>query len=178
MATAEIPDAWPKRVDSTQLGKKRLRGRLDRWVNRKLKLHQQAPNLVCTVEQSFENIKQLQNHWLACTTTIVLTGELLLGANDGLILSKAKERWNRHANEQAWIEVHTMNHLRNVLCHPANPPVIGLCDHIKRFEPEQRELAASLCQDWSILGQRIMAEYALDKLDAVVRHVVNRYHPS
>ena len=178
----KVPESWRQLVEETRLGDRRVRTRLDRWICRKQRQQglQGVPPL--TVERAYNDIKDLpvlqQQYWFACTTTIALTGELLLGTNDGLILAKAKDRWNRHTEPQAWLDVQAINLLRNAVCHPASQPIPELCHHIENREREKRELAVRLQQDWSLLGKRPVAEYALEKLDLVIGHVMARYNPN
>jgi hypothetical protein len=120
-------------------------------------------------------IQELQPRWFACTTLIVLSGELVLGAPEGKILSNAVDDWDRVIEKEAWMDVIAMNLLRNCVCHPADQPIPALCRHIEAFEREAIPLANGLEADWSRLGEREVAEYGLRKLDAVGRHVLRRY---
>ena len=174
--------AWAHVVDRTGLGDPDHRRRLDRrvrgWLGQRRGLSGSALESVAayTVERAHSEILRLGEHslWLPCSTSLALAGELILGAKSASILSNAVDEWNQRIDEQAWIDVHAINNLRNVFCHPACPPVDELTRHIRR-EGEERELAALIDRDWTALGTRRVAEYSLRKLDAVGRHAMHRW---
>lgn len=176
-----VPQGWADLVRKTWLGDHALRKRLDdlvrRWLGnrRGLPPAQRASVAALTVDRAYTEIQVLQPRWFACTTLIVLSGELVVGAPKGKILSNAVDDWDRETDEEAWIDVMAMNLLRNCVCHPADQPIPALCSHIEAVERDFVTLAKDLKADWSRLGEREVAEYGLRKLDAVGRHVLRRY---
>lgn len=174
---------WAQSLVATWMGEGNLRDRLDRrvrgWLGQRRGLKGKAQDSVGahTVDRAHTEILRLgeESMWLACATTIALTGELVLGARQGKILSNAVDDWSSRIDPQAWTDVHAINYLRNVYCHPACPPVDELVKHLRGPEKEPL-LARRLDDDWTLVGTREFAEYALRKLDAVGRHMIARYN--
>lgn len=172
---------WGESVTATWMGEVNLRHRLDRrvrgWLGQRRGLAGRAQDSVgaLTVDRAHTEILRLGevSLWLSCATTIALAGELILGAQKGMILSNAVDDWNMRVDPQAWTDVHAMNYLRNVYCHPACPPVTELARHLKGPEKEPL-LGRRVEEDWTIIGTREFAEYGLRKLDALGRHVMDR----
>lgn len=130
-----------------------------------------------TVDQAYLDILNLgaNSLWLPCSTMLVLTGELILGARSGKILSNAIDEWTAKVDQEAWYDVHAVNNLRNVFCHPGDPPVDAMLSHMAR-DRNERELATQISSNWALLRQRSVSEYALRKLDAVGHHVMRRWN--
>lgn len=173
---------WGRVVNRTWLGDPDLRRRLNQHIRglmgqrRGLSGSAQEGVAAFTVERAYDSVLRLGEHslWLPCSTTLALAGELILGAQKGQILSHAVDDWHRRVDEEAWLDVHAINHLRNVFCHPACPPVDELAKHM-RIERAERELAALIERDWSTLGTKEISEYALRKIDAVGRRAIDRW---
>lgn len=174
---------WAQSVAATWMGELNLRHRLDRqvrrWLGRSRGLAGKQLEGVgaMTVDRAHTDLLRLGENslWLSAATTTVLAGELVLGSKRGITLSDAVDYWLKDVDAQSWTDVRAMNYLRNVYCHPACPPVTELAAHLEGPEKEPL-LGRRLRDDWTLIGTREFAEYALRKLDAVGRHAIARWN--
>jgi hypothetical protein len=175
---------WRASVGATWLGhpkkRERMHNRVCGWLADRRQLNATQHNLLgpLVVDSAYLTMLDLgaQNQWLACTTLSAQLGELVLCALSGEILSIVKDKdWQRRVDEDAWRDVQAINAVRNVVCHPGSRCVPEVCAHINTYEREHSQLAALLASDWSQIGSRPFAEYALKKMNAAGEQMMQRY---
>jgi len=176
------PQDWGTLVNRTWLGERHRdrRTRLDRAVRRWLV--SRAPGATeedvtaLTVERAAVDILRLgqEGHWLQISMTLSVLGELVLGAREGISLSEALKTFRAAVDPEARTVVELMDLVRNVVCHPANPPLDRLCALIELSDREYVELARQLRKDRTAVGSRDFAAYVLAKVNAVGMLVIAR----
>jgi hypothetical protein len=95
-----------------------------------------------TIDQISVDVKALglDNQWFWATTALVLTGELILCAEQGGTLSSK----TCFSEPEAIAATQTIEILRNAVCHPGHvshsssgrPHVQALADHLERYAKE------------------------------------------
>ena len=172
--------AWTERVDASWLGKKKRRERLQSEVDRLLK-SAGGRAAFPRFDEFRSRLILVGQHggWFSCTATICICGELLRCAESGGTMNDAfiaEQAEHFHATE-------AIRHLRNAVCHPAHvsskhsgpPHVLQLCDWLNKHSLAPVPVVHELRKDFGKLGERWVAETALQLLEVTAQAFEERY---
>jgi hypothetical protein len=178
---------WRKSFEVTWLAKDEPVAALDGWVRRSLARHRGlddpralesvAPWSVEALARSIASFGD-ENRWLWCVTAMSLLQELIFCAEDGGL-----DPAGVATDSDLRATITTLQAIRNAVVHPAfhrakggnEPPMLRLIGLLEADDDaEVTELALRLPDDWSYLGERPLATYALRKLNSAGQLFIER----
>jgi hypothetical protein len=168
--------SWKEQLERSWLSDQRSVHNLDTWVRARLAGHralagaERVSVVAASVATLVEDIRRFgkENNWFWASCAICLLAELAFAAEEGgIFLGGTRVPEN---------EVKPLRILRNALFHPAHHRASAGAGkpHVERLVEWLREnsdglLAEELAENWSVLGQRKVAEFALRKLSGALQ---------